>query len=557
MIPPLAWLLFMLVPLGGVLLAVGIRTVRRSFFGPLVAELAMDRGATTFTVQSPGVFGLWCKWPMFQRSPLDAVQPVVIDDATGIAVPLRHAFFRPHGNDGVTGWFEFRRFSAAAGSYRLELIPGSGIPTAFERIVHRVVPLPQADPSRCAIQVRESQSAVWLAAGISLLVLAGHLLIGGLVGGILLLALPAAAAEPAAADPCGFILRLERAETLDAATVADLLEAELHPAEDDQPANWRFFQGRPRADGARAADLESIDLRLPGGPEAAIGPLLAVAFSGGRGPTQADVVAACGEADDVRPLPPGHPARLALAYDTPRGRLVLQFGPAPASQVVSFVIDRTCLTAPRAAALARRPEPLRLDGLDAISADVARALAPHRGLLSLEGVRRVDDETAAALAGHAGPLAMHGLEAIDSAVLFAKILGDVPQDTTWHLFDQERLRSLTDAQVAAIARHGFAVVMLSRAALTEQQAALLAAAPGDLCVGADHLSDAALARLAERAAGLSVVAGTLSAEQARILAAARGPLVVRVVDLPRSAAAILETRTGPLELSTGPEPSVP
>jgi len=29
------------------------------------------------------------------------------------------------------------------------------------------------------------------------------------------------------------------------------------------------------------------------------------------------------------------------------------------------------------------------------------------------------------------------------------------------------------------------------------------------------------------------------------------------VDLPRSAAAILETRTGPLELSTGPEPSVP
>jgi hypothetical protein len=59
------------------------------------------------------------------------------------------------------------------------------------------------------------------------------------------------------------------------------------------------------------------------------------------------------------------------------------------------------------------------------------------------------------------------------------------------------------------------------------------------------------------AAGLSVVARTLSAEQARILAAARGPLVVHVVDLPRAAAAILETRTGPLDLSTGPDPSVP
>lgn len=54
MIPPLAWLLFVLVPLGGVLLAVGIRTVRRSFFGPLVAELAMDGGATTFTVHALG-----------------------------------------------------------------------------------------------------------------------------------------------------------------------------------------------------------------------------------------------------------------------------------------------------------------------------------------------------------------------------------------------------------------------------------------------------------------------------------------------------------------------
>jgi hypothetical protein len=226
MIPPLAWLLFVLVPLGGVLLAVGIRTVRRSFFGPLVAELAMDGGTATFTVHSPGVFGLWCKWPMFQRSSLDAVHPVVIDDATGIAVPLRHAFFRPHCNDGVTAWFEFRRFSAASGSYRLELKPGSGIPTAFERIVHRVVPLPQAEPSRCAVQVRESQSAVWLAAGISLLVLAGMLLIGGLVGGILVATIGRARAAQAAPPQAGLLDERAVSELLSVDRAAELARSD-------------------------------------------------------------------------------------------------------------------------------------------------------------------------------------------------------------------------------------------------------------------------------------------------------------------------------------------
>lgn len=428
MIPPLARLLFVLVPLGGVLLAVGIRTVRRSFFGPLVAELAMDGGATTFTVHSPSVFGLWCKWPMFQRSPLDAVHPVVIDDATGIAVPLRHAFFRPHGNDGVTAWFEFRRFSAAAGSYRLELQPGSGIPTAFERIVHRVVPLPQAEPSRCAVQVRESQSAVWLAAGISLLVLAGMLLIGGLVGGILVATIGRARAAQAAPPQAG---------PLDERTVSELL---------------------------------SVD---------------------------------------------------------------------------------------RAAELARSDAPLQLDGLESIATDVAAALEPHRSLLSLDRIRQVDAATAAALARHAGPLKMGSLERIDSDVLFTKLLGDVPRDDAFHWFMQDELRSLTDAQAAAIARHRFSLVMIPKAALTERQGGILADAAGEICVGADVIPNAALRRLADRPGDLAVVARKLSDEQAVILAARRGPLTLHVVDLAESAAKILATPAGPLKLTTGPDPALP
>lgn len=185
MIPSLAWMLFLLVPLGGMLLAVGIRTVRGSFLGPLLAEVAIADGPATFELFSPGVFGLWQKAPRFQRTPLESITPVVIDEATGASVTLQPSVFRPRWNDGITAWWEFQRFVAGPGRYRLELRPGSGIPTAVERALLPLVPLPAADPARCTIQVRASESAARLAVGIPLLVLAGMLMIGGLVGGIL------------------------------------------------------------------------------------------------------------------------------------------------------------------------------------------------------------------------------------------------------------------------------------------------------------------------------------------------------------------------------------
>lgn len=424
MIPPLAWLMFLLAPVGGVLFALGIRTVRRSFLGPIVAELGMEDGRATFEIASPGVFGLWCRWPMFRRSPLASIDPVVIDDATGSPVPLRHSIFRPNSNDGVTAWFEFRRFAAAAGRYRLELRSGSGLPTAIERTLNRLVPLPPADPSRCAIQVRESQSAAWLVVGIPLLVLSGMMLIGSLVGGIL--------------------------------------------------------------------------------------------------------VATAGRAGAAEPAPP------------PGG-----------------IIERIPLSAERAARLARNDTPLLLNGLEAIDPDVAAALEPHRALLSLDRIRRVDAATAAALARHTGRLKMGGLEAIESDALFAKLLGDVPRDTDWHWFMQDELRSLTDAQAAAIAGRRFSLVMIPKAALTERQAGILADAGGQICVGADVIPDAALRRLAGRSGDLAVVARTLSDAQAGILAARRGPLTLHVVELADSAARILAVPAGQLKLTTGPDPALP
>lgn len=558
MIPPLAWLLFLLTPVGGVLLALGIRTVRRSFLGPIVAEMGMEDGRATFEIASPGIFGLWCRWPMFRRSPLASIDPVVIDDATGSPVPLWHSIFRPHSNDGVTAWFEFRRFAAAAGRYRLELRSGSGLPTAIERTLHRFVPLPPADPARCAIQVRESQSAVWFVVGVWLLVLAGMLLIGGLVGGILVAtAGRAGAAEPA--PPGGIIERIRRLDAalkLDAETVSELLAADLVREDGDADA-WSFFVGGPRKDGPMAADVATIDLRVPAEQEPPLGPLLVVDLAAGRGPTMADVVATFGAADEARPVPPGHPASLALAYGTPRGRLVFHIGPAPARQIVSIVIDRGLLSADRAATLARSDTPLLLDGLEAIDPDVAAALEPHRALLSLDRVRWVDAATAAALARHAGRLKMGGLEAIESDALFAKLLGDVPRHPDWHWFMQDELRSLTDAQAAAIAGRRFSLVMIPKAALTERQAGILADAGGEICVGADVIPEAALRRLAGRSGDLVVVARTLSDTQAGILAARRGPLTLHVVELADSAARILAVPAGPLKLTTGPDPTLP
>jgi hypothetical protein len=175
---------FALIPVGVVVLILTIRLLKKSFAGKVISEVPYAQKVSFFRIKQPGVYSIWQKGQFFRKLPVDQFRPVIINNVTEEKVPLIPSLFRPNSNDGNIFKMELFRFTATSGMYRLELTEGSSI-SGVESFISRIFPAKKADLSQYYILIRESQPFYFVIIGILLLCLAGFMMIGGLVFGIL------------------------------------------------------------------------------------------------------------------------------------------------------------------------------------------------------------------------------------------------------------------------------------------------------------------------------------------------------------------------------------
>jgi hypothetical protein len=175
---------FCLIPVGVFILIRAIKLLKKTFNGEIILEIPYSRKISTFEITKPGVYAIWHKGQIFRKAPLNKFKPLIRNTITKEEIVLSPSFFRLNSNNGRTGRMELFRFSAPSGIFQLELMEGSSV-TLFEQAISGLFPLKKVDIENYFIQVRESQPFYYILIGIPLVSLAGFLIIGGLVFGIL------------------------------------------------------------------------------------------------------------------------------------------------------------------------------------------------------------------------------------------------------------------------------------------------------------------------------------------------------------------------------------
>jgi hypothetical protein len=171
-------------PVGAFLLYKSIMLVRKSFSGKVLLELPFIQKSATFEITESGVYSIWQKGQYFRKLPVDKFKPVIYNESTRERIALFPSIFRLNSNDGKTARIELFRFSATPGKYSIDLAEGSSI-TKLESVLSSIFPAKKADVDKYYILVRESQPLYYIIIGIPLIAIAGILMIGGLVFGIL------------------------------------------------------------------------------------------------------------------------------------------------------------------------------------------------------------------------------------------------------------------------------------------------------------------------------------------------------------------------------------
>ena len=175
---------FLLIPVGVFILIKSIKLVRKTFSGAVILEIPYSRKSSVFEITKSGVYSIWHKGQIFRKAPLNQFKPQIHNDITKEEIKLTPSVFRLNSNNGYTGRMELFRFTAPAGKFKLDLTEGSSL-SLIDRGIYRLFPLRMVDVENYFIQVRESQPIYYLLIGIILMALAGFLIIGGLVFGIL------------------------------------------------------------------------------------------------------------------------------------------------------------------------------------------------------------------------------------------------------------------------------------------------------------------------------------------------------------------------------------
>ncbi|RQO32388.1 hypothetical protein DBR32_01935 [Taibaiella sp. KBW10] len=154
------------------------------FNGRIILELPFTQEEAVFSIQKEGVFALWISGKLLTRTPIGYFEPKIVQAEVGTALDLFASVLSPRINGWKTGRMEWKRFTAAQGNYRLELMI-SREQSVMGRLSTMVWSDLPPDVTHCTLQVRESQATYLGLVAILLIVLAAGGIIGGLVLGLL------------------------------------------------------------------------------------------------------------------------------------------------------------------------------------------------------------------------------------------------------------------------------------------------------------------------------------------------------------------------------------
>lgn len=177
--------LFCLIPVGIFLLIKTIRMLKKTFNGKVVAEIPFTQKETTFNLPESGVYAIWQKGQLFQKTPVDKFEMQLSRESNGEGVTLTTSLLRPNMNGFETGRMEMKRFYAESGNYKL-ILRESLENSSFEQVFSDLFPAKMVDYDKYFIQVRESGPAYQMLLAVPLFLLSGFLIIGGFVCGLLL-----------------------------------------------------------------------------------------------------------------------------------------------------------------------------------------------------------------------------------------------------------------------------------------------------------------------------------------------------------------------------------
>ncbi|MGE9312254.1 hypothetical protein ACLOAU_11430 [Niabella sp. CJ426] len=177
-------LFFCLIPIGVFFLVKGIRLMRKSLNGVVLLEIPYLQKAGQFTVAKAGHFSIWQRGSLMKRTPIDQFRPSVYNERTSEPLKLSFSVMRLQVNSFSVGRIQIYGFYAQPGDYRLQLEDGTSV-SKLESLVAKVVPLPGIDLAKYFIEVRTSQSPVFIFLAIPLILLGAFGIIGGLVLGLL------------------------------------------------------------------------------------------------------------------------------------------------------------------------------------------------------------------------------------------------------------------------------------------------------------------------------------------------------------------------------------
>ncbi|MGH8819213.1 MAG: hypothetical protein ACREX5_21635 [Achromobacter pestifer] len=178
-------LLFGLSLAGVPLLVFAVRLITGAFAEKILAEVPYTKKEASFSIVTPGIYAIWQKAPLFNKTPIGEFRPEVRSSQSDQPLTLRPSLMRQSVNNGLTGRMELFKFFAPAGDYRIALVEGSSV-SKIELALSKLLPIGKtAAPADYFLQVTKARSPFVLLSGIFLTLIAAGSILGGLVLGFL------------------------------------------------------------------------------------------------------------------------------------------------------------------------------------------------------------------------------------------------------------------------------------------------------------------------------------------------------------------------------------
>lgn len=170
-------LFLLLIPIGVMLLSLGIKHTIRFAKTEIIYELPFLEKEGVFTLSHEGNYGLWLSGQQFRKAPLGEFGLSLINQETKQRIPLSASLMRTTVTGVKMARVKLYSFWAEAGTYSIALTGESGLRDRIGSAIANTIIKQPVDYSLFSIQVREDSPSYLMIGGILAIIL-GSAMIG-------------------------------------------------------------------------------------------------------------------------------------------------------------------------------------------------------------------------------------------------------------------------------------------------------------------------------------------------------------------------------------------